>query len=35
MINLNSSADLHRLDLKARKLRAEFMKSFFARLRRR
>ncbi len=35
MITLNSSDEIQRIELKARKLRAEFVKSFFARLGRR
>lgn len=35
MISMNSSADLQSIELKARKLRAEVMKSLLARLGRR
>ncbi len=35
MITLNSSDEIQRIELKARKLRAELMKSFFSRLARR
>ena len=35
MITLNSSDEIQRIEIKARKLRAELMKSFFARLGRR
>ena len=35
MANLNSLDEIQRIELEARKLRAEFMKSFFARLGRR
>lgn len=35
MITLNSADEIQRIELKARKLRAKLMKSFFARLGRR
>lgn len=35
MIALNPSDEIQRIEIKARKLRAELMKSFFARLGRR
>lgn len=35
MANLNSLDEIQRIELEARKLRAELMKSFFARLGRR
>lgn len=35
MITLNSADEIQKIELKARKLRAELMKSFFARLGRR
>ncbi len=35
MITMNSSDEIQRIELKARKLRADVVKSFFARLARR